>query len=231
MASHHIHGQKLKRLSYYFPFDPNRYSQEDAKNHRAAFRKAHGIRDDEFLVVGMGLVSDRKGTDLFIEVCEQIVRKNVAIKFCWIGAFESNALEAIIREQVKEKGLEQHIIFTGPLKPHFYNLSPFDLFFLSSREDPYPLVVLEAALMKLPSVCFSPSGGIVEFVSTDAGWVINGFSATAAANEIIKLSNKPWVLKEFGIQAFKKVMQWHCNPELIMSEFTSIIDSLHLKHK
>ena len=44
-----------------------------------------------------------------------------------------------------------------------------DLFSLTSREDPFPVAMLEAAAAGLPIVCFQDSGGGPEFVGGDAG--------------------------------------------------------------
>jgi glycosyltransferase involved in cell wall biosynthesis len=44
-----------------------------------------------------------------------------------------------------------------------------DLFALTSREDPFPLAMLEAASAGLPIICFKRSGGASEFVQSDAG--------------------------------------------------------------
>jgi glycosyltransferase involved in cell wall biosynthesis len=51
-------------------------------------------------------------------------------------------------------------------------LSVFDIFALTSREDPYPLVVLEAALLQKPMVCFEKAGGAQDLIETDAGLIV-----------------------------------------------------------
>ena len=131
------------------------------------------------------MVSERKGVDLFINTCEKVVFSNPDIKFVWIGAFESDDQELNLRNLIKEKQLDTNLIFTGSLPYDVYNFSPFDIFFLPSREDTYPLVVLEAAIMKVPTICFSGSGGVVEFVGDDAGWIIDDFSPSKASDKII----------------------------------------------
>ena len=84
-----------------------------------------------------------------------------------------------------------------------------DLFFLSSREDPYPLVALEAADSMLPIVCFKDAGGIPEFVGSDCGKVISNFDVKAASEAIYNLINSPVESSQIGKVACSKVKQLH----------------------
>jgi glycosyltransferase involved in cell wall biosynthesis len=221
-----IPAYKLKKLSYFFPFKENEYDCSRASEIKKAFRRKFGIDNDNFLVGAVGVVSERKGFDLFIEVCEKVANVNPSIKFVWIGAFESNEQELNIRNVIKEKQLESNLIFTGPLYYNIYNFSPFDIFFLSSREDTYPLVVLEAAIMKVPSICFSGSGGIVEFIGGDAGWVVDDFSTSKASDKVIELHQKRSMVRLYGNVAFNKVISRHCNPDSVIDQYNAIVQDL-----
>ena len=50
--------------------------------------------------------------------------------------------------------------------------SIFDVFALMFREDPFPLVCLEAALLEKPNLCFARAGGASELVESDSGFVV-----------------------------------------------------------
>ena len=132
----------------------------------------------------------------------------------------------MVREMISTKQLEENLIFTGPLRYDVYNFSPFDIFFLSSREDTYPLVVLEAAIMKIPTICFADSGGIVEFIGDDAGWSIGDFSIGLAANKIIELQSKKELVCSFGDTAFDKVVSLHCDSHKIVNQYEAIVGDL-----
>ena len=73
-----------------------------------------------------------------------------------------------------------------------------DLFLSLSREDPYPLVVLEAARYKIPSLCFEESGGAPEFVEKDAGSVIPFLNLNRLSEEIIMYFHNEKLRKEKG---------------------------------
>jgi glycosyltransferase involved in cell wall biosynthesis len=217
---------KLKKLQYYFPFTASQYNPVTVSQRKAFFRGRFQVKESDFLIGGMGVVSDRKGIDLFIEVCKKLVSKK-PIKFFWIGRFESKEQEIDLRQELKKNQLEEKLFFTGPLQYDLYNLCPFDIFFLSSKEDTYPLVVLEAAMMKVPAICFSGSGGIVEFTGCDAGWVVEGFSTDEAALKLDELEQMRSVVSSYGESAFNKVILSHCSPDIILSQYASIIEVLN----
>lgn len=221
-----IPAQKLKKLPYYFPFAVDQFNAIRAVETRQKFRKHFGIEETDFLVGAVGTVSERKGFDLFIDVCEKVVAVNPSIKFAWIGAFENREQEIKVRNLIEKKKLSQNLFFTGPLYYDVYNFSPFDIFFLSSREDTYPLVVLEAAIMSVPTICFSESGGIIEFIGDDAGWSVDGFSIEKAADKIIVLKEQRGVVCSYGNTAFNKVVSLHCNPDVIIAEYQAITKDL-----
>jgi len=222
-----IPNNKLRKLQYYFPFSEKKYDAIKATDKRDQVRKKFDIVKTDFIVGAVGMVSERKGVDLYINLCKQVTAKYSFIKFVWIGSFESNEQETEIKRIIKESNLEANLIFTGPFNYDIYNFAAFDILFLSSREDTYPLVVLEAAMMKIPSICFSGSGGIVEFISSDAGWVIDDFSTGQAADKIIELQKDSYTVHMKGNKAFNKVLDLHCNPDLIVDQYNSIVEALN----
>jgi len=216
--------ERLLPLAYYFPVNHAMLTDAAAKQAFASqFKQRFNLADADLLVGGMGVACDRKGTDIFVAACALVAKTNPRIKFCWIGNFDSPATETALKAQVAALGIQKHIIFCGPMPHHYYNLAAFDLFFLSSREDPYPLAVLEAGFMKVPSICFSEAGGIPEFVEGDAGWIVPGLSAEAAAQTILQLEPNKTILQQKGAIALQKSLQWHADETRILAQFRALI--------
>ncbi|WP_298741075.1 glycosyltransferase family 4 protein [uncultured Chitinophaga sp.] len=216
--------EKLQRLSYYFPVNlPAIHDEATKRAFTEDFRQRFKLEDSDMLIGGMGLASHRKGADIFVEVCGKVAAMNKRVKFCWIGDFDSAVTEAALKQQVQDLQIGNQIVFTGPLPHNYYNLAPFDLFFLSSREDPYPLVVLEAGFMRVPALCFENSGGIPEFVGEDAGWIVPDFSTALAAETILGLYDRREQLQQKGARAQQKSLQLHADPELILSQFDHLL--------
>lgn len=225
-AKYCVPQHRLIQLRYFFSFSKSDFDLVKFDETRKRFRNQFNIDEGDFLVGTVGTITERKGIDLFIDVCKRTILINSAIKFVWIGAFESEEKESTVREMIEESGLGRNLIFTGLLAHDIYNFSSFDIFFLSSREDTYPLVVLEAAMMKVPTICFSGSGGIVEFVGNDAGWLIQDFSTTEASKKITELKENEPIVHAYGTNAFDKVISIHCNEANIIDQYNCIIGAL-----
>ena len=165
----------------------------------------------------------RKGYDIFIDIAEQCARQQPGkFSFIWIGDAENTSIEKELQAN-NLKPTESNIHFIGML-PHSYNsLLPFDIFLLSSREDPYPLVVLEAAFQKVPSICFKDAGGIKEFIGEDAGWVIPDFSKKNVVEKLIEISLFLPELRNKAEIAFEKVLQLHGDEGELIASFHQIL--------
>ena len=124
------------------------------------------------------------------------------------------------------KKYPNRLVFTGKLPYATTNLLPFDLFFLSSKEDPYPLVVLEAALQNVPSLCYEKSGGIVEFIGYDAGFIIDSLESNVISNKIIEILKDDEQLTSIALRCKEKVLELHSNANNISNQFNDVITSV-----
>ena len=175
-------------------------------NKVAAVRKSLGIPATAFVVGGCGTVSFRKGTDLFVQVASKLIAELDDIYFVWVGGRTgaSDAEFNAITVQIDELGLDR-LIVTGMQKEPQHYFANMDLFTLTSREDPFPLVCLEAASLGKPVICFQDAGGIPEFVGDDAGRVIPFGDIDALAQAIREYYHDRAKLKVAGEVAFQKV--------------------------
>jgi glycosyltransferase involved in cell wall biosynthesis len=85
-------------------------------------------------------------------------------------------------------------------------LAAIDVFAMVSREDPFPLVMLEAGSLGVPTVCWADSGGAPEFVETDAGIVVPYLSVDRFANALQELRSDDTRRGRMGARASTKVM-------------------------
>lgn len=161
------------------------------------------IPKNGFVVCSSGTIDWRKGTDLFVQLAGKL-RKNYPeqeIFFIWVGGEKTGQFfDQISYDAVKLK-LEPYLKFvenkSNPL-PYF---SICHVFAMISREDPFPLVCLEAASIGKPIVCFDQAGGIQEFVKKDAGFVVSYLDIDEMADRIIELKNNEILRSKLGHQA------------------------------
>lgn len=138
---------------------------------RARLRAELGIAG-ELLVMGMGTVEWRKGADFFLTLGQWLQARPLPVQLVWVGAaLETRYLTEILHD-LDKLGLRGTVRFIGPRVNARDYLLAADVFTLLSREDPYPLVVLEAAEAHKPIVCFAASGGAPEFVTEATGVVV-----------------------------------------------------------
>jgi glycosyltransferase involved in cell wall biosynthesis len=220
VQNHSVPREKIFKLNYFFPFIAAQQTKETA---RVELIKRYSI-EGKFFVVSMGTATLRKGFDLFMEVCN-LLKHDTEIFFIWLGDFVDQEMKKRFKEYTERNGLSKKIMVTGFLPYSFSNLLPFDLFLLTSREDPYPLVVIEAAFNKLPAISFE-SGGITEFISTDAGWTIPDFSVNLMAEKIVELKQNPSRVSEVGDAAFEKAKRLHANEETIILQLSTLLNEV-----
>ncbi len=140
---------------------------------------------EEFVVCGCGYVDWRKGTDLFLQVARLIHSKkyDIKIKFIWIGKL-SLADRLVIEADIKKMGLIDFVDFIGEVSnPHDY-LENCDVFLLTSREDPFPLVCIEVAMLNKPIICFDKATGIAEIVKNGGGFVVPYLDVEKMTNKV-----------------------------------------------
>jgi len=117
------------------------------------------------LAIGMcGQASPRKGCDMFFEVAAALPEHD----FVWIGGWtREEAPENIILDAFARQKLPNLYVSHGVDNPYKY-IGRLDLFYLSSREDPNPLVLAEALLLGVPLFCFSKTTAVTDFLGRNA---------------------------------------------------------------
>lgn len=97
-------------------------------------------------------------------------------KLVIMGAGE---LEQHLKQHAKSLSLDKDIVFTGFIKNGFSYMKAFDCFVLSSIQEAFGLVLLEAMIAKLPVIA-TRVNGIPEVVA-DAGTIVNSKDITSLA--------------------------------------------------
>jgi glycosyltransferase involved in cell wall biosynthesis len=153
------YGIPRSRVSCHYEFiAPPQVDEQRAR----AVRAEIGIPPSTFLVGGSGQVIWRKGADLFIQMAAGVMRArpDLDVQFVWVGGPGDEPLP--IEQDIAGLGLTGRVHYVGEVADPADLFAGLDVFCLPSREDPDPLVMLEAAALGVPIVSF-PNGGVVEF--------------------------------------------------------------------
>ena len=154
------------------------------------FQKENADRASEILVsekyiLGLGTFSLRKGTDLFCSAAIEILKRGIRdYQFVWIGDYEDTELYYWLKLQIQKAGFEKYFIFIPLLPENSYNsmVKSASAFWLTSREDPFPNVMIDAVFNKVPVFAFLHAGGADSLLADGRGFLISRF-------DIVKLAD------------------------------------------
>jgi glycosyltransferase involved in cell wall biosynthesis len=217
IENHGINSQKIEVLPSLLP--ENALGFIENPNFKKELFQRFDIPNNALLVGGMGTIDLRKGVDIFVAIARELSHQNLF--FLWVGGsediFEYKMFQIDI-QRLKLRNIKFQTMVSNPLD----YMRAFDIFLLSSREEAYPLVVMEAALMAKPIVCFRKAGGGDEVVADDAGVAVPYLNNTAMKNAIEILAQNPDQRIKFGEIAREKVLKKH-QKDVALQKFLSIL--------
>jgi hypothetical protein len=173
------------------------YKVIDASTDAAtAFRAQLGMGCGDKLILGIGYADLRKGFDLFLQLWRQMNRRgSKQVHFAWIGSIDPT-LESWLAGDLGAASGKGSFHVIGYLRDVTPALSAANAFALTSREDPFPTVVLEALSVGIPVVAFEHSGGIPEMLEVHKVGKVVGHAdvvAMAAALKVLLHEKDPAV--------------------------------------
>jgi glycosyltransferase involved in cell wall biosynthesis len=211
LIAHHIDKTNISRVHAFIP--TTTFDHQQALGKQAKIRLQLNIPQDAFVVGASGTLDWRKGVDLFVQLARNVHLKNpeAPIYFLWLGGDENRDNHRFyeLRHDLKKLNLEHIVILQGNQPNPLDYFAVFDVFTLLSREDPYPLVCLEAASLEKPILCFNSAGGEQEFVEDDSGFVVPYLDIETMAAKICLLFESPNLRSALGQRAAQKVRENH----------------------
>jgi glycosyltransferase involved in cell wall biosynthesis len=181
-----------------------------------------------FVVGGCGYSYHRKGKDLFAKLAQSVVTRDPQRRYCfvWVGGEPAGEEADRFREDIRRMGLSEQLIFVPQVKNTYPYFREFDVFALTSREEPLGMVMLEAACFECPVLCFEAAGGAPEFVGEDAGVVVPNLNVEEMADHVIALAADEVLRTKLGVRARAKVEERHdiaVVPPMILAVIEKVI--------
>jgi glycosyltransferase involved in cell wall biosynthesis len=176
--------------------NPHR-SQAERDSMRTHIRGELGVAEDARIVLCAGYADHRKGLDLFADACIQVLDQDPRAIAVWIGHADDRLLDEV-RTSIHQAGHTDRFVFTGRIdNPQDYYAAA-DVYALTSREDPFPSVVLEALDACVPVVSFAGVVGSEEVLERGTGLLVPAFDTDAMAAAIRKLLDTPKLAVELA---------------------------------
>ena len=145
VSANGIPAEKISVIHGFVP--PGKNGALDMPASRAAARKELNLPTDAFVAGMCGSVCWHKGVDWFLAVARELAAEfaDREIHLLWIGAAESELILSQVNHDLRLARLTERVQFIGVRADSQRYLAALDAFLLSSREDSFPLVMLEAA--------------------------------------------------------------------------------------
>ena len=172
---------QAKIKTVYSGIDLNKFSTTKGQ----ILRKQYGIDKENILIGNIASIANHKDYFTFIDTAEMLLKGGLKAKFLIIG--DDGGEEQQIRTCVKEKHLENDIIFTG-FRADINKIFPeLDIFLFTSKEEGLGTSVLDAMASGVPIVA-TQAGGIPEMVTNEQNGLLCSIkNPEALAGAIIRV--------------------------------------------
>ena len=107
------------------------------------------ISNDQIKLVSIGRFTDAKNFDNVPQICKYILEKGINVKWYIIG-FGGD--EVLIKQKIKEFGMEQHVIILGKKENPYPYIKACDIYAQPSRYEGKAVAVREAQILNKPVV-------------------------------------------------------------------------------
>lgn len=180
-----------------------------------SLRISMGIPPDAQVVVGSGTIDRRKGPDLFVQLA-MAVRSGRRdderpVHFVWVGGDLTGLDWPHLEADLQRTGAD-HVHVTGHVADPWPLFHLADVFALTSREDPFPLVCMEHAALGVPVVAYDSSG--ITHLLAEAGplaadGIVPYLDVATMASRVRDLLADPARAHETGLQLAAAVAARH----------------------
>lgn len=190
----------------YNGIDVDRWLLDGAQKER--FKEKYNLNDKKVILFG-GRLSGAKGGHQAILALEEVIKSVPGAVLLVMG--EENAYTKEVRKIVNEKGIDNHLVFTGwisgdDLKAAYHVC---DILIMPSIcFDTFGMVCLEAMACKKPVVatCFGGPKEVV--VDGQTGYIVNPLNTKIFSEKIIDLLINTLKAEEFGIAGYERAKKF-----------------------
>jgi glycosyltransferase involved in cell wall biosynthesis len=190
---------------------------------RERSRESLGIPPDAKVLVTVGGLVERKGFHRVIECLPSLRQSFPDLRYLIVGGpGPEGDFSATLHEQVRRLGLTGSVSFLGALAPERVceALSAADLFVLSTRNEGWANVLLEAMACGLPVIA-TDVGGNAEVVCDDRLGTIVPFGNAPRLEAAIRQGlTREWDREE--IRRFAARSGWQSRIEVLLNEFAAL---------
>jgi glycosyltransferase involved in cell wall biosynthesis len=160
----------------------------------------------EPVVVRLGRLAFEKGQDMLLEAWAEVAPRHPSWRLRLYG---SGPEEAALRRLAAELGIEASVEFAGATSDLEDALTGASVFALSSREEGFPLAIMEAMAYGLPTVAFDCAPGVRELITDERdGLIVTPGNVIQFAAALDRLMSDPRLRDSLGETARESVRRY-----------------------
>ncbi len=154
-------------------------------------KKQLGLERFSFVWLMSGSSSIRKGVDMVPELGQLLQQQNAAL--VWLGNNSSTGMDLTIEREIETMQLNNVFFLGKKTDADYYNyMNIMDGFVLTSREEPFGMVVVEALALGKPVVSFN-AGGVAEIITPNIGTIVHSWNVADLAQAMQLVASPTFV--------------------------------------
>lgn len=214
LALKRMHAKRVE----YVPgvgIDTSRFATH--RDDRLEKRRELGLGEEDFLILTVAEMNKNKNQSMVLKALAKLQDReeftNMKYLICGMGDYE-----AVLRQEAKDLGIGDHVLFMGYRKdiPAIHRCC--DLFAFMSYREGLPVALMEAMSSGLPTVCSAARGNTDLIEDGREGRIVEN-DPQALADAILEQYHDPVLRHRFGAAAAEKVKQFDSeNVHRIMKE-------------
>ena len=177
---------------------PAEIGREEA---RCVIMQQRGIPIDGRFVVVVGNIDRIKGPDLFLDALGRVGNRlggQEQIRAAWVGGISDHGMARLLERRLAlDLGLKS-VHWPGRILNVPQWMAAADVVVVTSREESFSMVALEAAALGRPVVCFAGARGPLEVLGRRSELVAPGFDVASMADRIVALLRNPEMAEVLG---------------------------------
>ena len=177
-----LDSNKVKSIS-------NAMNLEEIRSAARQSLSSEVIKNDLPFIVGIGRLARQKGFDLLIESHATVLKKGIPHRLILVGEGEERTA---LSKLCQSLGVAETVTFLGFVTNPYPILARASLFCLSSRYEGFPLSLIEATVLGIPTIATDCPTGPQEILANGLyGDLVETESVEALSNAIEKHFREP----------------------------------------
>ena len=174
-----------------------RRSQAERDAAADRLRRHLGVAASAKIILAIAYGDRRKGIDIFLATGERVMAQDPDAVFVWVGLLE-HTIAPEIEARLAASTYRDRFILPGFASDLDDLYAGADIYAMTSREDPFPMVVLEALQVGTPVVGFEGAGDFDVLLRSGAGLLVGPVDEAPMADAILSLLRDPSRLAQMG---------------------------------